>query len=98
MLYISKYIIFPTGSDGQVLNKDPTVWLNGAGHVSHPPSKGMRLHVCGAYPSSKVHLQLHEILMIHNSLYKLFSDGKFPNHFVRGIVRLQLTPPPNLVA
>jgi hypothetical protein len=42
-------------------------------------------------------LLLHEILMIHNSLYKLFSDGKLPNHFVRGIVHLQL-PPPNLVA
>ncbi len=58
---ISKYIIFLAGFANQgVLNKDPTVWLDGAGPASHPPSQGTYLNSYVKYPPQKIHLQVYK--------------------------------------
>ncbi len=100
MIYYSA--IFGVGFAGQgVLNKDPTVWLNGARPAntsispSSPRNAPMQLHVIPPqkyickYKKIVVKSAKSYIRIVYNSATILFRNGEWPNIFVLGIVHCQ---------
>jgi hypothetical protein len=100
--YVFKFIIYPVSFGGQeVINKDPTVWLDGARPANtyfplfFPVNVSLsRTNLPQKYVLKDIRIKITELYInkICDSLYKLIINGKIAkNHFVQGIVHLLVT-------